>query len=136
MIMEIKHLSHPHNLRIYRLQPGQNIQCSGCESICSAGCAAYGCVDCKFFLHEQLHLEPPLPTVVLGVGLIFMLIVLLSLNYALPLNEVEASTHSCNICNKVLDYKFWTYNCADCNFNVHICCATGKTRKAVCQETE
>ncbi|KAK4855726.1 hypothetical protein QYF36_010266 [Acer negundo] len=48
-----------------------------------------------------VHLEPPLPTVVL-----------------------------------FLDYKFWTYNCADCNFNVHICCATGKTRKVVCQETE
>ncbi|KAK0607743.1 hypothetical protein LWI29_019770 [Acer saccharum] len=60
----------------------------------------------------------------------------ISLNYALPHNEVEASPHSCNICNKVLDYKIWTYNCADCNFNVHICCATGKTRKAVCQETE
>lgn len=30
----------------------------------------------------------------------------------------------CNICHQVLDHKLWSYNCLDCHFRAHACCAT------------
>ncbi|KAK3204667.1 hypothetical protein Dsin_018713 [Dipteronia sinensis] len=92
-----------------------------CDSCSTPGTAfAYCCALCWFDLHVDCASLPQIMKFELHPHQ-------LSLNYALPYNEVEASPHSCNIWNKVLDSKFWTYNCADCNFNVHICCATGKT---------
>ncbi|WRX22930.1 DC1 - like 10 [Theobroma cacao] len=177
--MEYKHFGHQHNLRIYQLQPGDHeYRCSGCDSFCSG--SAYGCLGCKFFLHEQcgnagrslqhpshpfhhLTLVPytthlagtfacnacgdtgnafsyccPLCDVDLHVPCAFLPQIIkheshlhsLSLTYSLPFPNV--SSRFCDICHKLLDCKYWSYNCFACNFAAHALCAAKEMRRETC----
>ncbi|XP_052173764.1 uncharacterized protein LOC127789051 [Diospyros lotus] len=49
--MEYKHFSHPHNLKLYQVQQGQQLRCWGCHSPCQD--SVYACWSCNFFLHEH-----------------------------------------------------------------------------------
>ena len=110
--MEYKHFSHPHYLKLYKLQKG-DIQpnCTGCESSIISG-SAYGCSQCNFFLHQQCaeaklaveHPSHPLHHLTL-----------------LPYPTHSTGAYRCDACG--LNGTAFSYSCPLCGFDVHIPCA-------------
>ncbi|KAJ4705555.1 putative Cysteine/Histidine-rich C1 domain family protein [Melia azedarach] len=110
--MEFKHFSHPHNLTLYQLAPGQNFPCSGCQFSCSS-CTAYGCAHCQFFLHEQCGranrtMQHPAHS-------------------SHHLTLIPHSTHSfgsfmCDACG--VPGSGFSFCCALCDFDLHVRCAS------------
>ncbi|KAM7530218.1 hypothetical protein LguiB_033628 [Lonicera macranthoides] len=116
----MKHFSHEHPLKLIekaRRDVGdeeEEILCDGCrESVILGSAAAYGCNECKYILHKKcaeltkeinhpMHLEHPL-----------------TLHSRPP---YESSECICNIC-RIQDWKWFTYHCSICEFDVHLSCA-------------
>lgn len=108
--MEYKHFSHPHNLRIYQVQHGNEYSCSACELIISG--SAYGCWECKFFLHEQCgnasramqHTSHPMHHLTL-----------------VPTTTYSAGNFLCNACGE--PGSAFSFCCPLCDFDLHVQCA-------------
>ncbi|KAK0608788.1 hypothetical protein LWI29_036039 [Acer saccharum] len=113
--MEYKHFSHPHNLRVYQIvekEQDDEFMCSGCDSTISAG-SAFGCWQCKFFLHEQCAnakrgmQHPSHPT--------HHLTLLSSATYS-------AGAFLCNACGH--SGSSFSFCCPLCDFDLHVHCAS------------
>ncbi|KAJ4705556.1 putative Cysteine/Histidine-rich C1 domain family protein [Melia azedarach] len=109
--MEFKHFSHPHSLGIYQaIQLSNEHICSGCESIISG--SAYGCWDCKFFLHEQCgnanramqHQSHPMHHLTL-----------------IPSATYSTGNFFCNACGDT--GSAFSFCCPLCEFDLHVPCA-------------
>ncbi|KAH7554271.1 hypothetical protein ACOSP7_028612 [Xanthoceras sorbifolium] len=111
--MEYKHFSHPHNLRVYQVieKEQDELICSGCDSTISG--SAFGCWQCKFFLHEQCgnakrgmqHPSHPMHHLTL-----------------LPSTTYSAGTFLCNACGHA--GSAFSLCCPLCDFDLHVHCAS------------
>ncbi|KAA8518280.1 hypothetical protein F0562_015837 [Nyssa sinensis] len=145
--MEYKHFSHQHNLNIYQVQQGQQLRCSGCESLCHE--SVFACWQCNFFLHDYCananryvkhpshSLHPliliPYPTYSSGSFLCNACGASGSAFSYCCAPYKEASPCICKICSKLLDSKHWAYCCAKCDINVHTFCATREVKPGLYQ---
>lgn len=113
--MEYKHFSHPHYLKLYKLQNGEvKPRCSGCECSILSGSTYYCCSECNFFLHQQCaearlafeHPSHPLHHLTL-----------------LPYPTHHSGAYRCDACG--LNGTAFCYSCPLCSFDVHVPCALG-----------
>ncbi|GAB4846405.1 hypothetical protein Ancab_025410 [Ancistrocladus abbreviatus] len=106
----IKHFSHSHALREYKLQERHRIVCDACELDLLG--VAYGCAKCGFYLHkscfeaprELAHGAHPKHTLKL-----------------LSMAPYSSGRFYCNGCGN--GGNSFTYNCACCDYDLHIDCA-------------
>ncbi|KAM7522875.1 hypothetical protein LguiA_012777 [Lonicera macranthoides] len=117
--MEMEHFSHEHPLKLIdeaqRNKGDEEILCEGCRESISG--SAYTCGECEYILHKKcaelpkeidhpMHIEHPLTL----------------LSYP----PYSSSACMCNVC-KIDDWKWFTYHCSICKFDVHIHCASKKS---------
>ncbi|KAM7522879.1 hypothetical protein LguiA_012781 [Lonicera macranthoides] len=122
--MEMEHFSHEHPLKLtdeaQRNKRDEEILCDGCrESIIGS---AYTCSECEYILHKKcaelpkqinhpMHIEHPLT-------------LFSHPPYSYSLYSLFSCT--CNVC-KIYGWKWFTYHCSICKFDVHIHCASEKS---------
>ncbi|KAM7530116.1 hypothetical protein LguiB_033526 [Lonicera macranthoides] len=112
--MVLNHFSHDHPLvrvnQVWKEEGDKDVVCYGCQKPISS--SAYGCNDCNYFLHKKCaklpkeithhkHLEHPLTL--------------------LSCSPYGSSSCRCDVCG-IQNWKWFTYHCFKCQFDVHIPC--------------
>lgn len=112
--MEYKHFSHPHKLRAYYAQQGDNeYTCSGCELLISSGSSAYGCWECKYFLHQRCgNAERGIQHPSHAMHHLTLL----------PTTTYSTGSFLCEACGD--SGTTFSYCCPLCEFDLHVKCAS------------
>ncbi|XP_031278561.1 uncharacterized protein LOC116137016 [Pistacia vera] len=113
----IQHQSHPmHHLTLLpsTTYSAGSFICNACGRAGRGNSFSFCCPLCDFDLHLQCA---SLPENIKREAHFHGL----CLSYGLPQPNNEC--YNCDVCHKLLDQKFWSYNCFACNFHVHTSCA-------------
>ncbi|XP_057500561.1 protein VACUOLELESS GAMETOPHYTES-like [Actinidia eriantha] len=121
----IKHPSHPTHPLILLPSP---TYCAGaflCNACGSTGTAfSYSCALCQVDLHLHCAFLPPTVNHK-------------SHPHELDLTDITPDKDNCKLCNKLLDSKYWNYQCLKCvNFRVHTFCATNEVKPGLYLDDE
>ncbi|XP_049376167.1 uncharacterized protein LOC125841152 [Solanum stenotomum] len=107
-----QHFSHDHILKLIA-NPTETLTCNACEQPNNTNKPFYGCNTCQYFLHENCFNAPRF------------------LNHSshpshpLTLHQIPAyagGSYICSACGSVGNG--FCYNCADCEFDLHLQCAS------------
>ncbi|KAL7204250.1 hypothetical protein ACSBR2_017343 [Camellia fascicularis] len=109
--MNYQHFSHHHLLIPLKLNQDEKINCKACERLIIE--PFHGCLSCNYYLHDHCIDKPR------------------SLNHPshtshpltlLPIPTYPDRCFSCNACGS--DGNAFSYSCAQCEFDLHIHCAS------------
>ncbi|KAH0730971.1 hypothetical protein KY289_002159 [Solanum tuberosum] len=107
-----QHFSHDHILKLIA-NPIETLTCNACEQPNNTNKPFYGCNTCQYFLHENCFNAPRI------------------LNHSshpshpLTLHQIPSyasGSYICNACGSVGNG--FCYNCAACDFDIHLQCAS------------
>ncbi|KAM7502594.1 hypothetical protein LguiB_001498 [Lonicera macranthoides] len=112
--MALNHFSHGHPLmlvnQVQKEEGEKDVVCYGCQKPISS--SAYSCNDCKYFLHKKCA---ELPKEIIHDKHIQHPLTLLSYP------PYQSSSCQCDVCH-ISGWKWFTYHCSTCEFDVHIQC--------------
>ncbi|KAK6933688.1 DC1, partial [Dillenia turbinata] len=114
----LQHPSHPcHYLTLSPLPtyPSASYSCNACGREGKA--FSYGCARCDFDLHMQCA---SLPTSALIRAHPH------KLNLTFQPTCAPNTNFTCDVCHAAVDYRYWMYYCATCDFGTHLWCATSQ----------
>ncbi|XP_062080686.1 uncharacterized protein LOC133785469 [Humulus lupulus] len=118
-LVPITHSTHHHPMSLLINEDNKYAaDCFGCRSMINSSDRAYGCTECKCFIHESCAESPK------------------QIQYPFHLDHDPLSLHmqyfgfECTVCKKSFDTCF-SYNCGKCSFQLCLKCSATKTSASI-----